>query len=114
MALALGRMKLTPDAMASLIAEGPERRAEYFGRWVEEQGGRLLGYYFADSSSIHIVTICEFPDEMRANTAASVATWGINWSGGLAEFLDVPWLATPSEFQAALASVHQVATPGHE
>ena len=114
MPLALGRMKFTPDAMAQLIAEGPEERAAYFGRWLEERGGKLLGYYFAESSEFHIVTICDLPEAMRANAAASIATWAANWSAGMAEQLDVTWLATPKEMAAASKAIGRVAAPGGE
>jgi hypothetical protein len=45
----------------------------------------------------------------------STATHGSSPShGGMAESLDVTWLAAPAELAAALAAVDQVATPGHE
>lgn len=114
MALALGTMKLTPAAMADLIKEGPVDRAAYFSKWLEGIGGKLLAYYFAEDSDIDIVTLAELPDDMRAHTAKSIATWAANWSAGMAQHLEVIWLATPEELAEALKATRTVGAPGHE
>ena len=114
MALALGMIKLTPTATANLIKEGPVQRAEYFAKWLESLGGKLLGYYYAENSEIDIVTVMELPDEMRANAARCMATWASSWSTGMSQDLDVTWLATPEEFAAALKATTPIAAPGKE
>jgi uncharacterized protein with GYD domain len=114
MALGIGMTKLTPEATRALIAEGPVARAAYFKRLMEGIGGKVLGYYFAESSEFDILALVDLPDELRAKTAASVATGALNWSTGMAEKIRVTWLTTPEEFEAALKTATGLAAPGKE
>jgi len=114
MALAMGTIKLTPEATRDLIDEGPGDRAAYFDTWVQSLGGKLLGYYFAENSDIDIVTLMELPDEMRASAAKCMATWAANWSTGMSRHLEVTWLATAEDFAAGLTAAEKIAGPGRE
>jgi uncharacterized protein with GYD domain len=113
MALALGMTKYTPAATKALIAEGPVARADYFKRIIEGLGGKVLGYYFAESTDVDVVALFDVPDEQRS-IATAVAFGALNWSSGMAESMRVTWLTTPEEFEAALKSTRGLAAPGEE
>jgi uncharacterized protein with GYD domain len=113
MALALGMTKYTPAATKALIAEGPVARAAYFKRFIENMGGKVLGYYFAEGADADVVALVDVPDDQRS-IPISVAFGALNWASGMAESLRLTWLTTPEEFEAALKSASGIAAPGEE
>jgi len=114
MALAIGMTKFTPEATKALIAEGPVARAAYFKRLMEGLGGKVLGYYFAEGPQFDVVAVIDLPDEMRSQVATGVAIGALNWASGMAESMQVTWLTTPEEFEAALKTAPGLAAPGNE
>jgi hypothetical protein len=52
-------------------------------------GGKVIGYYFAESADFDVVAVIDLPDHRRTSTAAAVATSALNWSTGMATSMRV-------------------------
>jgi uncharacterized protein with GYD domain len=102
MAIFVGFAKLSPEATAELLKQGPVAREKQLRQWAESTGIKVLGYYFAEGGEWDVVTIAEGNEEQLgagglANLLATQAT------GIWAQSKQIR-LHTADEMQAAMAS----------